>query len=189
MNVKEAAKGFRRSARKLQRWTRQAENFAILTTDFDKQRQLQALIRDVDAHANLLQFRFPDVDLRGLGDLELKFWGWCRVPYCLARTGDNGKLVDCYSLQCTAAWSRAIDSLVAGADLLAEQDEGDPWSAPYSTEDWVKHNQHRHFTSKTMESLRAKAGERKRCTGNGRGPWQFRKSFCLENGLKCPDFS
>jgi hypothetical protein len=124
---KQAAIEFRTAARSLQKWVR--TNFNILTSDVDSQRELQRLIREVDARATILEFRFPDVDLTGLSQSPVRYWGWCRVPYSLAKTGSGGQLVDCYSLECSAAWNRTIDGLVAAADLIAglSDDASNEW--------------------------------------------------------------
>lgn len=151
MDKRKVAAEFRIAARALQKWVR--TNFNILTSDFDSQRELQRLIREVDARATILEFRFPDVDLTGLCQSSVRYWGWCRVPYSLAKTVKNpcyvihgpmrpdesrlvdsgpndSQLVDCFSLNCFGEWWRAIDGLVAAADLIAADAE-----SPVTVED------------------------------------------------------
>lgn len=129
MDKKRIAAEFRTAARALQKWVLQHMN--ILTFDYASQRELQRLIREVDARATLLEFRFPDVDLTGFSISPLRYWGWCRVPYFLAKTGKDGQLVDCFSLACGGEWSKAIDGLVTAADLVSGDIEN-PSSLPFN---------------------------------------------------------
>ena len=64
----------------------------------------------------------------------------------------------------------------------------DPFSNGRMKRTWL--NENRQLLEKQFEAMRIKNALRvKDAGGNGRGPWQFRKSLCREFGLNCPEFS
>jgi hypothetical protein len=87
-------------------------------------------------------------------------------------------------------WRESIRAELRAGALCHKENrvsDDDPFSIGRKTSDWKTLNPK--WTEKMFEGLRNKNRNSVQDTGGkGRGPWQFRRSLCRANNLKCPEF-